>query len=262
MNKIEFRDLKADEIDVRIAMVKQSGVSLLLYKDARVDQIILDETVGNLGWQRHHSRDNRNCIIAIWDEEKKQWIEKEDTGTESYTEKEKGLASDSFKRACFNWGIGRELYTAPFIWINKNDCKLVEKNGKMTTYDHFTLRDIQYDGDKISALEIYNDSCKRTVYTYGKLTASTPKIAKEEKTEEKKYTPTLIPKAEDKDKKATYGQIAQLEAICTENSVPTMYVAQAYKAEKLTDLTRVQVYSAINNFEMIKNKYLEEIPFK
>lgn len=99
MNKIEFRDLKADEIDVRIAMVKQSGVSLLLYKDARVDQIILDETVGNLGWQRHHSRDNRNCIIAIWDEEKKQWIEKEDTGTESFSEAEKGVASDSFKRS-------------------------------------------------------------------------------------------------------------------------------------------------------------------
>lgn len=97
---------------------------------------------------------------------------------------------------------------------------------------------------------------------HGKLTASTPAIAKEEQKENNKYTPNLIPKAEDKDKKATYGQIAQLEAICTENSVPTMYVAQAYKAEKLTDLTRVQVYSAINNFEMIKNKYLEEIPFK
>lgn len=131
----------------------------------------------------------------------------------------------------------------------------------MTTYDHFTLRDIQYDGDKISALEIYNDSCKRTVYTYGKLTASTPKIAEEPK-EEKKYTPTLIPKAEDKDKKATYGQIVQLEMICKENDVPAMYVAQAYKATDVNELTRVQVYSAINNFEMIKNKYLEEIPFK
>lgn len=257
-----FRLLKAEEIECRPATVTEKGVSLLLYKDSRVDQNILDDTVGPMNWQRRHSRENANCEVGIYDKEKDQWIWKEDTGTESYTEKEKGLASDSFKRACFNWGIGRELYTAPFIWINKNDCKLVEKNGKMTTYDHFTVRDIQYDGDKISALEIYNDSCKRTVYTYGKLTASTPKIDKEEKTEGKKYTPTLIPKAEDKDKKATYGQITQLEAICTENSVPTMYVAQAYKAEKLTDLTRVQVYSAINNFEMIKNKYLEEIPFK
>lgn len=98
-----FRDLKANEIDVRIATINEKGLSLLLYKDARVDMDILDETVGNMNWQRKHLRDNANCIIEIWDKEKGQWISKEDTGTESYTEKEKGLASDSFKRAGFNW---------------------------------------------------------------------------------------------------------------------------------------------------------------
>lgn len=259
-----MRKLRADEIECRVATVSEKGCSLLLYKDARTDQRLLDETYGVMNWQRHHKMigDNLFCTISVWDKEKNQWIEKEDVGVESYTEKEKGQSSDSFKRAGFLFGIGRELYTAPFIWINKNDCKLVEKNGKMTTYDHFTLRDIQYDGDRISALEIVNDSLKRTVYTYGKLSASTPKIDKEEKTDEKKYTPTLIPKAEDKDKKATYGQIVQLETICKENDVPAMYVAQAYKATDVNELTRVQVYSAINNFEMIKNKYLEEIPFK
>ena len=259
-----MRKLRADEIECRVATVSEKGCSLLLYKDARTDQRLLDETYGVMNWQRHHKMigDNLFCTISVWDKEKNQWIEKEDVGVESYTEKEKGQSSDSFKRAGFLFGIGRELYTAPFIWINKNDCKLVEKNGKMTTYDHFTLRDIQYDGDRISALEIVNDSLKRTVYTYGKLSASTPKIDKEEKTEGKKYTPTLIPKAEDKDKKATYGQIVQLEMICKENDVPAMYVAQAYKATDVNELTRVQVYSAINNFEMIKNKYLEEIPFK
>lgn len=105
---MEFRKLRANEIECRIQSVKTGkspGVILLLYKDARVDQRILDETVGNYNWQRHHSRDNANCIVSIWDEDKKQWIEKEDTGTESNTEKEKGLASDSFKRACFNWGV-------------------------------------------------------------------------------------------------------------------------------------------------------------
>ena len=107
---LEFRTLQAGEIDCRIATVTEKGVSLLLYKDARVDQNILDETVGPMNWQRAHSRDNANCTVSIWDGEKQQWISKEDTGTESYTEKEKGLASDSFKRACFNWGIGRELY--------------------------------------------------------------------------------------------------------------------------------------------------------
>lgn len=107
-----FRLLRADEIDVRISTVSQYGVSLLLYKDARCDQNILDETVGCMNWQRHHSRENANCIVSIWDSDKGIWVEKEDTGTESYTEREKGLASDSFKRACFNWGI---LANAPTI---------------------------------------------------------------------------------------------------------------------------------------------------
>lgn len=84
-----FRDLKAEEIDVRIAQITAKGLSLLLYKDARVDQDILDETVGPMNWQRKHTRDNANCIVSIWDSDKKQWIEKEDTGTESNTEKEK-----------------------------------------------------------------------------------------------------------------------------------------------------------------------------
>lgn len=128
--ELKFRFLRADEIDCRVAEVKlpengkQGGLSLLLYKDARVDQNILDETVGPMNWQRHHSRDNANCTVSIWDNEKNQWIEKEDTGTESNTEAEKGLASDSFKRACFNWGIGRELYTAPRIWIPADKCNI------------------------------------------------------------------------------------------------------------------------------------------
>lgn len=101
--ELKFRDLKANEIDVRISTLNEKGASLLLYKDARVDQDILDETVGAMNWQRKHLRDNANCIVEIWDNDKKMWIAKEDTGTESFTEKEKGLASDSFKRACFNW---------------------------------------------------------------------------------------------------------------------------------------------------------------
>ena len=100
---------------------------------------ILDETVGAMNWQRKHTRDNANCIVEIWDAEKNTWIQKEDTGTESFTEKEKGLASDSFKRACFNWGIGRELYTAPFIWVSADKCKIDPKNGKYTTYDKFEV---------------------------------------------------------------------------------------------------------------------------
>lgn len=167
-----FRDLRADEVDVRIAQVKggtkNNGVSLLLYKDARCDQNILDEAVGPMNWQRHHTRDNANCIVSIWDKDKSQWIDKEDTGTESYTEKEKGLASDSFKRACFNWGIGRELYTAPFIWIPEGKCEIKEKgNGTYTCYDNFTVTEMIVENKKIVSIAIRNEKTKQIVYRMG-----------------------------------------------------------------------------------------------
>lgn len=147
-----FRYLNADEIDVRIQSVKPNGLVLLLYKSARVDYDILDETVGNMNWQKHYSRENANCIISIWDEDKKLWIEKEDTGTESNTEKAKGLASDASKRSGFVWGIGRELYTAPFVWIPSDKCKIT--NGKC--YDKFSVEKIKTEEGKITALLIKN----------------------------------------------------------------------------------------------------------
>ena len=174
MGKLEFRLLKKDEIDCRIAAVSRNGLSLLLYKDARVDQNILDETVGPMGWQRRHCRENANCIVSIWDDEKRQWIEKEDTGTESNAEKEKGLASDSFKRACFNWDIGRELYTAPFIWIGDDDCDIYENgkdrsgNVKYSCCDRFYVSRIGYDDNRnINALEIKRRKNNKVVYKLG-----------------------------------------------------------------------------------------------
>lgn len=162
--EIKFRRLRADEIDCRVSQISKEYIVLLLYKDARCDMNILDETVGAMNWQRKHTRDNANCIVSIYDEDKKQWIEKEDTGSESFAEKEKGLASDSFKRACFNWGIGRELYTAPFIYIptkynekNKGIVELFEKDNKYYTKDKFRVSAIKYD-DKgnIIGLQIKN----------------------------------------------------------------------------------------------------------
>lgn len=175
MKKLEFRVLKANEIDCRISTVNENGVTLLLYKDARVDQNILDEAVGAMDWQRRHTRENANCIVSIWDDEKKLWIEKEDTGTESYTEKEKGLASDSFKRACFNWGIGRELYTAPHIWVSNENCKIISSGKDIRTgkdrymcYDKFTVKSIGYDADRnINNLEIINSKSHKVVYKLG-----------------------------------------------------------------------------------------------
>ena len=167
MNKPMFRELYADEIECRVAQAKNNGVSLLLYKDARCDQNILDETVGPMNWMRSHTRDNANCIVSIWDKEKQQWISKEDTGTESNTEKEKGLASDSFKRACFNWGIGRELYTAPFIWIKAEDCQGLKQYGdKWKCFDTFEVQKIVIENKRIVALAIRNCQTRKNCFVW------------------------------------------------------------------------------------------------
>ena len=189
-----FRTLRADEIDCRIAQVKENGLSLLLYKDARCDQNILDEVVGPFRWKREHTRDNRNCIVSIWSDDLNQWVSKEDTGTESNTEKEKGLASDSFKRACFNWGIGRELYTAPFVWISAKDCNIKEARGKMTCYDRFTVKGIGYTDGVITGLEIKNQATGKICYKWGEIHEEAPEKP-EQPDDEPQETKPIVPVA-------------------------------------------------------------------
>lgn len=162
---MEFRLLRADEIDCRIAMVKEWGISLLLYKDARCDMNILDETVGMENWQRKHELINGNlfCSVGIYvkREDHGEWVWKQDVGTESYTEKEKGQASDSFKRACFNLGIGRELYTAPTMMVYKDKHKFkkhYEYQGRWMCQDHFRVTDIEYNGKRIVKVDVLNES--------------------------------------------------------------------------------------------------------
>lgn len=159
---IKFRDLKADEIDCRVQSVKSKGCILLLYKNARCDMNILDETVGSEHWQRRHyeCKGNLFCEIGIYDESTGQWIWKGDCGSESNTEKEKGEASDSFKRAGFNWGIGRELYTAPFLFAKAEDCNI--ENGKCN--DKFVVTNIKIENKVIKGLTIVNKKTKKTVY--------------------------------------------------------------------------------------------------
>lgn len=156
---LKFRDLRADEIEIRVQSVKQNGLILLLYKDARVDMNILDETVGAENWQREHyeCKGNLFCRVGIDINAKNEyhtsnWVWKSDCGTESNTEAQKGEASDSFKRACFNWGIGRELYTSPFIWIPADKCGI--SNGKC--YDNFEVEKIIIEDKRITALAIRN----------------------------------------------------------------------------------------------------------
>ena len=159
---MEIRLLKADEIECRIGRVKQGeGISLLLYKDARADMKILDETFGMFGWEREHEVIDGNlyCTVRVWDDNNKRWISKQDVGTESNTEKEKGQASDSFKRACFNFGIGRELYTAPFIWIPASK--------GYSKYEKFKVKEIGYNENREIDLLLIVDSKGQEAFRMG-----------------------------------------------------------------------------------------------
>ena len=167
-----FRKLNANEIECKISMINEKGLSLLLYKTARTDMQILDETVGAYNWQCEYQeiKGNMYCGISIYDADKKQWITKWDCGVESaFGDKEKGEASDSFKRAGFKWGIGTELYTSPFIYIPADKCtiKYNEKKKNYITYDKFYVEKIEVTNNEITALEIKKrDKNKTTVFTY------------------------------------------------------------------------------------------------
>lgn len=134
MEGMKIRPLHADEIQCRVDQVSQKGFSILLYKDARVDMALLDELVGPMNWKRKHERigDKEFCTVSIRDKNTGEWVDKQDCGAESNYQKEKGETSDAFKRACTNWGIGRELYTAPRIWIQggTRDSGQRNRNGK------------------------------------------------------------------------------------------------------------------------------------
>lgn len=166
-----MRNLLASEIDVRVGQVGDGWATLLLYKDARVDMTLLDEEYGKLGWKREHHEINGNlyCKISVWDKEYKHWVEREDVGVESHTEKQKGQASDSFKRAGVNFGIGRELYTSPRISINVTTKPDTYNQGKfkLASYDSYTVSSIEYKDDVIVGLAIKNQSGS-TVFTYPK----------------------------------------------------------------------------------------------
>lgn len=169
MNKPRL--LKAEEIEVRIGTINEKGATLLLYKNSRTDMDILDEWVGWDCWQRDHKELKGNIYagVSIWDDTKSQWVTKWDAGSESQTEAVKGEASDSFKRACVNWGIGRELYTAPFTWISSDKYTPYKnpKTGKLATYDRFKVDEIDYTDGVITKLVISNTKSNTVVFSIG-----------------------------------------------------------------------------------------------
>lgn len=155
--KLDIRTLRAEEIDCRVSRISAKGATILLYKDARCDMRILDELVGPFGWRRDHQIIDGNlyCTVSILDPETGGWVSKQDVGTKSNTEEEKGQASDSFKRACFNWGVGRELYTAPFIFVQRETKADEKKDSKGRTvyrladpWEKFQVAEIGYDENR------------------------------------------------------------------------------------------------------------------
>ena len=163
--ELQFRPLLASEIDVRVGNVAKTGGGffLLLYKNARVDQCILDETFGAWNWQckYYQVKNTMVCSVGVYNEDRHEWIWKDNGGDDDFqAEQVKAELSDSFKRACFNWGIGRELYYSPKIWVNAD--------ADNTTNARYSVKVIEYDSKKhITKLVIINDKTKQVVFSYG-----------------------------------------------------------------------------------------------
>ena len=229
----EIRLLRANEIECRVSTISEKGISLLLYKDARVDQKILDETFTPFGWKRSHQSIDGNlyCIVEIYDEDKKEWVSKQDVGVTSYSEKEKGQASDSFKRACFNWGIGRELYSSPFIWIPANKVNIQPKGDKYITYDRFNVQYITYNEQReIDSLVIVNENGNLVYEKRGKV-ANLP----------------VQPQLSDQQKK-------ELETELERTGVALETVLKRYKLETLEQMTEEIYEKAMKSLKRSKEK--------
>ena len=234
---MQFRTLKPQEIDCRIGGIYAGGFTLLLYKDARVDMDILDETVGPENWTREHQRDQAGrlwCKVAInptdWENfNPEDWPFKEDTGVESNAEKEKGEASDAFKRACVNWGIGRELYSAPFIWIKAETYQ--DNTGKWRLKNQkdgrgYYVGAIEYtEGRKIAYLSIVKGDT--VVFSYGD-----PKAAQNAENE-----------------RITQSMATRIEAIAMTHGRKGEDIMNASKVRELTELTNRQYANIVRRLE-------------
>ena len=271
------RLLRADEIECRVSIINERGLALLLFKDARVDQKILDETFTPFGWRRTHQsiEGNLYCTVEVWDKEKSQWIAKQDVGTTSYSEKEKGRASDSFKRACFNWGIGRELYTAPFIWITAEAVKIQKKDNKFVTSEKFSVEAISYNEQReIIELVIVNGrGCKvyemRQSISAGQKSLSGQQNSMEQKnlsgqrssTEQKSLagqqsqTGQKAPvRQEEKKGGITDMQRAALQKELERTGVPIETVLARYKIQEIGEMTADIYLKALNSLKRSKTK--------
>lgn len=243
----DIRLLKANEIDVRVQMVHQNYISVLLYKDARVDMKILDETFGPMNWQRHHDVINNNlfCTVSIYDEDKKQWISKQDVGIPSYTQAEKGEASDSFKRACINVGIGRELYSAPPIFITPQQGEVTQNKGKYQTRSKFYVKEIEYDNEREIAFLVIVDGKGSQRYSWGRKTQVKPNVANNKPINTSNNNPTNAANSIIDHQRVELAQMLKAKQVPMDTFVS--WLKREYKVEKLENLN-------INQIEEVKHK--------
>ena len=212
-----FRVLTAGEVECRVAQVGKTKdkpwASILIYKDARVDQKLLDEVVGPKNWKNDYEFINGSlyCTVSIWDAEKGEWISKQNVGTESNTEKEKGQASDAFKRACFNWGLGRELYTAPKIFINLDPDEYEESNGKGRCKAGFFVKDMHCNSDRVIDRLVITDKKSRVRFFYEQKEEDTLEIAVKKANEAS--TPQMLVEVWNAYKERYSGEKAFIDAV-------------------------------------------------
>ncbi len=171
--------LCAGQIEFKVSQVTsdKNGVvwaSILAYKDARVDMEMLDDVCGRNNWQVKYERDSKGvlqCAVGVWDETKAMgsgdWVWKTSNGVPSDFESEKGEYSDAFKRACFMWGIGRQLYDFPSIWIQLSEGDYYERDGKVKVSSRLRPNDwrwsVSEDYQSVKAERKYGNTWK-TIY--------------------------------------------------------------------------------------------------
>lgn len=175
---IQFRALRAEEVEVRVGNITANGCSLLLYKTARTDMDLLDETVGPENWQNefYELGDKLFCRLGI--RVNGEWVWKSDCGIEGNAGEEKSQASDARKRAGFAWGIGRELYRAPFIFINvPTEQRRDGKGYQLKDFPRFDVKSFEATKTEIKDLEII-DKGGNVVYRMGQTLTAARKSAK------------------------------------------------------------------------------------
>lgn len=246
---MEVRALEAHEIECRVSQVSEKGIALLLYKDARCDMAILDETFGPFGWQRKHEfiGGKEFCTVSVYDDEHGIWVSKQDCGTESNTEKEKGQSSDAFKRACFCWGIGRELYTKIFIFINVGTKKNDKGRYEMTDrYAKFHVSEIETDNSikKIKHIKVADEKNK-VVFEWD---AAKGKVYGNSSKENSQPSSNAGQKNNNDNKGISKEQVAELQQVLAEAGKDIEMICRAEKVKSLSEMTQGQHEKYIKMF--------------